>query len=83
MLPEIERAQQDVEAQQVGEHEPNVLRQEQVVDVDCLAQRFGACVFRGGLVCRHSAEHRVHPSCHLARLFLVLGHFPAKSFARG
>ena len=43
-LAEIERAQKDIESQQVGEDEPHVLGQPQVVGINRLVQSVGTVV---------------------------------------
>ena len=82
MLPEVECAQQDVEAHKIGEDEPNGHGQEQVVGVDGPAESLSAAVFGSGLVGGHAAEHRVHPACHLARFLLMLAYLATEPLAR-
>ena len=78
-LSEVEGAQHDVEAQQVGEDVPYVLRQPQVVGVEGLRERARGVVGRRDLVGRHSAEEVVHPARALARTLIIVDLLRAKA----
>ena len=69
---EVEGTQQDIEAEEVGEDVPYVLRQPQVVGVDNLVEAVGAILGRRGLVRRHAAEGTAGPAAALAGLLVVL-----------
>ena len=72
VLTEVERTQQDVEAQQVDEQVPHIVGQPQVVGPHSLVQHLSAVVRRRNLVRRHSSEQGVRPTGHLARAVVVL-----------
>ena len=78
-LSEVEGAQHDVEAQQVGEDVPYVLRQPQMVGVEGLRERARGVVGRRDLVSRHSAEEVVHPARALARTLIIVDLLRAKA----
>ena len=77
---EVEGPQQDIEAQQVGKHEPYVLGQPQVIGIDTLLQHRGAVVRRRRLVSRHTAEHGIRPTADLTRSLVILIHLLANTF---
>ena len=81
MLTEIECAQQDVEAEQIGKQVPHIFRQKEVVGLDHGIETLHAAIFGRSLIGGHTAEHGVHPSCGFAVGHLVFGNFTPQSFA--
>ena len=72
---EVERAQHDIEAQQIDEKEPHVLGQSEMVDVNHVGESRKTLVARRNLIGRHSAEHGTRPAGHLARPVVVFRRF--------
>ena len=78
---EVEGAQQEVEAQEVDEHIPDILGQPQVVGINDLSQQIGAVVRGCRLVGRHTAEQGVGPAGALTRTLIILLLFLSGSHA--
>ena len=71
ILFEVEGAQQDVEAQEIGKDIPHVFRQPQVVGILHLAQDIGRGIGRRDLIGGHTAEGGIGPAGALAGLFEI------------
>ena len=72
VLTEIKGPQQNIEAQKIGKHVPNVLRQPQMVGVCSLRQQIGGAIRRGHLIGRHTAEQGIRPTGTLSRTIQIL-----------
>ena len=70
-LAEIERTQQDVEAQQIDENIPHILGQPQVISLHRLTQHRRTVVRRSRLIGRHAAEQRIRPARTLSRTLII------------
>ena len=66
LLAEVEGAQQDVEAQEVGKDVPHILGKPQMVGVHDLLQTVGTRIRRRSLIGGHAAECGVGPARHFA-----------------
>ena len=75
MLAKVEGPQKDVEAQEVGKHEPYILRQPQMISVDDLRQHIRRAIRRGHLIRWHAAEERIRPTASLTRLLKIFDTF--------
>ena len=72
MLTEIKRTEQDIEAQQIGEDKPHILRQPQVIGVDGLRQVIGRVIRRCHLVGGHTTKQGIGPTTALSGLLEIL-----------
>ena len=72
MLTEVEGAQQDVEAQQVGKHVPYVLWQPQMVGIGQHRQVVGGVVRGRHLIRRHAREEGIGPPGTFSCALIVL-----------
>ena len=69
-LSEVEGTQHDIEAQEVYENIPYIVWQPQMICLHNLAEHLITVIRRRHLIGRHTAKHRVRPSCSLSRLLL-------------
>ena len=71
-LTEVEGTEQDIETEKVGENEPHILWQPQVVGIHSLVQSVHTLVRRHHLIRGHAAEHRIGPTRRPTGLLLEL-----------
>ena len=69
-LSEVEGTQHDIEAQEVYKDIPYIVWQPQMICLHNLAEHLITVIRRRHLIGRHTAKHRVRPSCSLSRLLL-------------
>ena len=78
-LAEIESPEKDVEAEKIGKHIPDILRQPQVVELSDTVEHVGTLVRRCHLIGGHAAEERVGPARRLARTLVVFGQLHSRA----
>ena len=72
VLTEVESAEQDIEAQEIGKYIPHVLRQPEVIDIGGLRQQVGGAIRRCHLVRWHTTEQGIGPTGTFSRTFQIL-----------
>ena len=72
MLTEVECPEQDIEAQEVGEYIPHVLRQPQMIGVHYLRQQIRRSVGRGHLIGGHTTKQSIGPTASFTSLLKIL-----------
>lgn len=72
-LPEIERPQQDVEAEKIGKDIPHILGKPQMIELTHTVEHIGTLVRRRHLIGWHTAEERVGPASGLACALIIFG----------
>ena len=75
MLTEVERPEQDIEAQEVGEYKPHILRKPEMIGIHRLRQQIRRAVRRGHLIGGHTTKQGIGPTASLTCLLQILDTF--------
>ena len=75
MLTEIERSEQDIETQEVGEYIPHIFRQPQMIGIYHLRQQIRGAVRGSHLIGGHTTKQGIGPTTSLTCFLQILDTF--------